>query len=82
MPAKKSPFGNGKPGKVKITNLKDLTRDVIRVRKPRKPNKCPKCKKVRDDLEWGPDPYASDIYGDSTPEWQCSDCNWESSQSI
>ena len=26
------------------------------------------------DLIWGPDPYNSEINGDDTPVWLCSDC--------
>lgn len=53
-----------------------------KVRKGRKPKKCPVCHKVKDDIEWGPDPYADDIHNDDTPVWECGDCRKTSADEI
>jgi hypothetical protein len=31
---------------------------------------------------FGPDPFAEEIHGDSTPVWQCGDCSYESMMDI
>lgn len=33
-------------------------------------------------LYWGPDPFAEEIHGDSTPVWECANCLDESAMEI
>lgn len=34
------------------------------------------------DVEFGPDPYAEDVYGDYTPVWECRICREISADDI
>ena len=38
--------------------------------------KCESCGKTR-DLQYGPDPYQSEINDDDTPVWLCGECKQE-----
>lgn len=49
---------------------------------------CADCKRIlpvgegEDEVEYGPDPYASEIYDDDTPLWQCGRCHRLSADEI
>jgi hypothetical protein len=34
------------------------------------------------DIEWGPDPFSSEIHDDHTPMWLCDDCRYNSMMEI
>ena len=43
--------------------------------KSSEPNESECCESCgSEDAEYGPCPYASDVHGDDTPVWLCSDC--------
>lgn len=45
---------------------------------------CEQCEQKfwKKDLVFGPDPFNSDVHGDDTPVWLCSDCHHESYMDI
>jgi hypothetical protein len=43
--------------------------------------KCESCG-YQKDCTYGPDPFAEEIYGDSNPMWQCTDCHNNSCDDI
>ena len=47
-------------------------------------NPNPKCIfcETEDDLEYGPDPYASEICNNETDVWECHECRYQSAMDI
>jgi hypothetical protein len=35
-----------------------------------------------EDVFFGPDPFAEEIYGNDTDVWECADCRYESALAI
>ena len=40
------------------------------------------CCGATEDLEWGPDPYSSELHGDDEDVWECKSCRRESCADI
>ena len=45
-------------------------------------HKCSGCNRVKDDVTFDADPYASDVNADYTPRWMCEECRHESAMDI
>jgi hypothetical protein len=52
-----------------------------KVKKPKKTDKCCSCG-TKQNLEWGPDPFAIEISGCHEPVWECENCRKESAADI
>ena len=55
------------------SELKDLLKPAKKV--------CCRCG-TTENLEYGPEPYNSDINNDQTPVWECKKCRWNSAMDI
>lgn len=47
-----------------------------------KPLECEYCHTTTEELDWKPDPYASELHGDETPHLMCENCAHESAMDI
>lgn len=52
--------------------------------KTKRRRRCDSCHELfaEEDLYYGPDPFAEEIYGDTTPVRQCNHCTTESALDI
>ncbi len=49
-----------------------------------KNHRCISCRKLfkESEIEYAPDPYASDVYNDNTKVWMCGRCRKERAEDI
>jgi hypothetical protein len=57
----------------RVRTAMEIVRNLKQEFQPVASEPCINCKTLQ-DVSFGPDPYAADIYDDQTPVWECGNC--------